>query len=62
MPFQLYFFSIEFGLSSIDIETGKQQNGGRKPRYKVYGAGLLSSAGELQVRSSFSFFWIPNTL
>ncbi|CAJ0957725.1 unnamed protein product, partial [Mesorhabditis belari] len=47
----LYFFSIEFGLScdshtdTIDT-TGKENH--KKQPYKVYGAGLLSSAGELQ--------------
>ncbi|PAV72650.1 hypothetical protein WR25_21103 [Diploscapter pachys] len=50
----LYFFSIEFGLSleadnssenKENLENGKPQ---KKHTYKVYGAGLLSSAGELQ--------------
>ncbi|CAJ0581793.1 unnamed protein product, partial [Mesorhabditis spiculigera] len=48
----LYFFSIEFGLScdshldSIDTSGGKENR--NNPPYKIYGAGLLSSAGELQ--------------
>lgn len=37
----LYFFSIEFGMCTVDHSPNKSQ-------YKVYGAGLLSSAGELQ--------------
>ncbi|CAB3411205.1 unnamed protein product [Caenorhabditis bovis] len=43
----LYFFSIEFGLSSDDavISPDKDKAG---QRFKVYGAGLLSSVGELQ--------------
>ena len=39
----LYFFSIEFGLCCVGYEHKTN-----KPRYKIYGAGLLSSAGELQ--------------
>ena len=39
----LYFFSIEFGLC-----TAGHDHVTNKPKYKVYGAGLLSSAGELQ--------------
>lgn len=39
----MYFFSIEFGLSLENQE--EHGNSG----YKVYGAGLLSSADELQV-------------
>ncbi|CAI4223154.1 unnamed protein product [Auanema sp. JU1783] len=45
----LYFFSIEFGLSFDGYETenvGDNQKS-QKTKYKVYGAGLLSSAGEL---------------
>uniref|UniRef100_A0AC35FC23 Biopterin-dependent aromatic amino acid hydroxylase family profile domain-containing protein n=1 Tax=Panagrolaimus sp. PS1159 TaxID=55785 RepID=A0AC35FC23_9BILA len=39
----LYFFSIEFGMCCV----GNDQKT-NKPKYKIYGAGLLSSAGELQ--------------
>lgn len=47
--FQLYFFSIEFGLSSDDAaDSPVKENGSNHERFKVYGAGLLSSAGELQ--------------
>ncbi|TMS32298.1 hypothetical protein L596_000159 [Steinernema carpocapsae] len=42
----LYFFSIEFGLCSGASEKHFDREG--RPNYKVYGAGLLSSAGELQ--------------
>lgn len=53
----LYFFSIEFGLCSAGadecVQNGACQKDTKgksdKPSYKVYGAGLLSSAGELQV-------------
>ncbi|KAE9550278.1 hypothetical protein FO519_006516 [Halicephalobus sp. NKZ332] len=39
----LYFFSIEFGLCTVGHDHITN-----KPKYKVYGAGLLSSAGELE--------------
>ncbi|CAI5442751.1 unnamed protein product [Caenorhabditis angaria] len=43
----LYFFSIEFGLSSDNAAVSPdKETAGQK--FKVYGAGLLSSAGELQ--------------
>uniref|UniRef100_A0A1I7YHP8 BH4_AAA_HYDROXYL_2 domain-containing protein n=1 Tax=Steinernema glaseri TaxID=37863 RepID=A0A1I7YHP8_9BILA len=42
----LYFFSIEFGLCSGGAEPHVDECG--RPNYKIYGAGLLSSAGELQ--------------
>ncbi|EFP07801.1 CRE-TPH-1 protein [Caenorhabditis remanei] len=45
----LYFFSIEFGLSSDDAaDSPVKETGSNNERFKVYGAGLLSSAGELQ--------------
>ncbi|VDM57674.1 unnamed protein product [Angiostrongylus costaricensis] len=46
----LYFFSIEFGLSydgPSDL-SNKENHSTSSVKYKVYGAGLLSSAGELQ--------------
>uniref|UniRef100_A0A158P9Z5 BH4_AAA_HYDROXYL_2 domain-containing protein n=1 Tax=Angiostrongylus cantonensis TaxID=6313 RepID=A0A158P9Z5_ANGCA len=46
----LYFFSIEFGLSydgPSDLSS-KENHATSSVKYKVYGAGLLSSAGELQ--------------
>jgi len=42
MWFQCYFFTIEFGLCIQDKEM------------RVYGAGLLSSVGELKVTVSFT--------
>ncbi|KAJ1353552.1 Tryptophan 5-hydroxylase 2 [Parelaphostrongylus tenuis] len=45
----LYFFSIEFGLSyDGPNDLSNKENRLHSTKYKVYGAGLLSSAGELR--------------
>ncbi|KAI6230384.1 BH4-AAA-HYDROXYL-2 domain-containing protein [Aphelenchoides fujianensis] len=44
----LYFFSIEFGLCSGSGDPTAARKSLAAPDYKIYGAGLLSSAGELQ--------------
>jgi len=45
--FQLYFFTVEFGLCKQDGQM------------RVYGAGLLSSIGELKVRMSLRKYLKP---
>ncbi|VDM67339.1 unnamed protein product [Strongylus vulgaris] len=59
----LYFFSIEFGLSYVGGDEGCDKgNSTSSFKYKIYGAGLLSSAGELQVGvCCFDSWAISNT-